>query len=303
MQLKCTTPDAGPKGQNRGGHTTHAEVRDSMAAPVCHLRPLLQMGHTANSRERVLSTPTATSRGPRGQLGAARAPRAGHTHPVSDGDEGPGVQVPGGPAGKSRAREPHPPRGDQPGHWPSKPLVSVTAQRLCHTRGQGLAIRPPLGRGGPRWPERPQPCRPPGSSPGGAGEEPRTLTWGWVPAAWTCKRSVSPSSSWIFLKGRRCVWGQPLVRERSRGGEDAACPGPGHTQTARSVWSVPGRGSGASKRPAQAGGPERCRFSWKMARGSAPTAAQGETAPSRPAPAPTAAPPAPTRQAGAPKFP
>ena len=37
--------------------------------------------------------------------------------------------------------------------------------------------------------------------------------------------------------------------------------------------------------------------------GSAPTAAQGETAPSRPAPAPTAAPPAPTRQAGAPKFP
>ena len=51
------------------------------------------------------------------------------------------------------------------------------------------------------------------------------LTWGWAPAAWTCRRFVNPFSSWTFLKGKegsvQSITGQPTSpgteRDRSQG--------------------------------------------------------------------------------------
>lgn len=90
-------------------------------------------GYTANiwgarllSKAQLCPTPTATSQWPYGVSLAycqMKTPRLGNvkaaasTYPVSNGDEGPGVQVPGRAAGRKQPcepqREPHPAREEQ----------------------------------------------------------------------------------------------------------------------------------------------------------------------------------------------
>lgn len=116
---------------------------------------------------------------------------------------------------------------------PQSPSICGAAHGLSHGHALRKARRAPRGRVRHTAPQllRGDAARTGGLAPtlapagGIPGSTRGQLTWGWAPAAWTCRRFVNPFSSWTFLKGRegsvQSITGQPTSpgteRDRPQG--------------------------------------------------------------------------------------
>lgn len=295
VRVKRRSPGTGPEGRARELRAQHhSSGVGALHAGSGSPGPQEAATTSAPGGPLVSSGEPALRPSPAPSTTRSHLPGPDDTYPVPDGDEGPGVQVPGGPAGRSGAVSPgsHALLSGQPSlvhilpgsPHPQPRSVCGAACGTARGHGQGLAFRPQRegralsGRARPVAPAAAQRRCCPGRGPaltvapsGGCwavpGETRGQLTWGWAPAAWTRRRFVNPSSSWTFLNGRErrerplshCSISISQDRQEPQGpGTDIDAEG----QRGRRHDGAPGPPGAQRTCPAWVGGPEPCQSSW-----------------------------------------